>query len=112
MPTARWRREIDLPYLAPCAVEWVAYKHRGGASVRVEDPPVAPMKRPSAAHPYLAGTVSLDQLARRWHSSRKEIRHLLATQQLCFVQINSHLRVPQDEVDRYERQGGPPGRFR
>jgi excisionase family DNA binding protein len=48
----------------------------------------------------------LDQVARRWNRSRKQIRHLLATQQLRFVLIGHHLRIPHDEVRRYEGQGG------
>jgi len=53
--------------------------------------------------PHLAGTLSLDQLARRWKISRKQVRRLLAQQVLNFVQIRGRLRVPLEEVERYEK---------
>ncbi len=66
---------------------------------------MAPMKpRPRHRDPELAGSISLDQLARRWHVSRKQIRHLLARQELSFVQIRGAFRVPLEEVERYEKQ--------
>lgn len=65
---------------------------------------MAPMKRPASSRSYLAGTFSLDQLARRWKTSRKLVRRLLAGQQLGFVLIGDRLRVPLDEVERYESQ--------
>ncbi|NUQ61840.1 MAG: helix-turn-helix domain-containing protein [Pirellulales bacterium] len=63
---------------------------------------MAPMKRPGSPHPYLAGTLSLDQLARRWRMSRKKIRRMLSGQRLGFVVIEDRLRVPLEEVERYE----------
>jgi hypothetical protein len=68
---------------------------------------VTPMKRPALPFPYLSGTLSLDQLARRWRTSRKEIRRLLARQQIGFVLISDRLRVPLEEVERYERDRRP-----
>ena len=64
---------------------------------------MTPMKpEPRRPDPDLTGTLSLDQLARRWDTSRKEIRHLLARQELSFVQIRGQFRVPLEEVERYE----------
>ncbi len=51
----------------------------------------------------MAGTLSLDQLARRWHKSRKEVRWLLADRIVDFVQIRGHVRVPKQQVEQYER---------
>jgi hypothetical protein len=53
--------------------------------------------------PHLAETLSLDQLARRWKTSRKQVRRLLGTQQLGFIQIRGSFRVPLAEVCRYEK---------
>ncbi len=55
------------------------------------------------ADPDLAGTLSLVQLARRWKTSRKQIRRLLGRQELGFVQIRGGFRVAQVEVERYEK---------
>ncbi|NQU26158.1 MAG: helix-turn-helix domain-containing protein [Candidatus Nealsonbacteria bacterium] len=70
---------------------------------------MVPMKpQPRRRDPDLAGSLSLDQLARRWQVSRKQIRHLLGQQELRFVQIRGALRVPLDEVERYEKKGTFP----
>lgn len=63
--------------------------------------PMKPERRD--ADPDLAGTLSLVQLARRWKTSRKQIRRLLGRQELGFVQIRGSFRVPQVEVERYEK---------
>ena len=65
---------------------------------------MAPMKpEPKHRDPQLAGTLSLDQLARRWKTSRKDVRRLLGRQQLGFVQIRGSFRVPLAEARRYEK---------
>ena len=65
---------------------------------------MSPMKpEPKRRDPHLSGTLSLDQLARRWGIARKEIRRLLGRQELGFVQIRGSFRVPLAEVCRYER---------
>ena len=65
---------------------------------------VAPMKpEPRRRDPHLAGTLSLNQLARRWKISRKQVRRLLGRQQLDFVQVRGSFRVPLAEVQRYEK---------
>ena len=65
---------------------------------------MAPMKpEPRHRDPLLVGTLSLDQLARRWRISRKEVRSLLGRQQLGFVQIRGSFRVPLAEAQRYEK---------
>ena len=65
---------------------------------------MAAMKpEPKHRDPYLADTLSLERLARRWKISRKEVRRLLGHGQLGFVQIRGVLRVTLAEVQRYER---------
>jgi len=65
---------------------------------------MAPMKpKPRRVDPHLAGTLSIEQLARRWSISRKEIRRLLGERELSFVQIRGKFRVPIEEVERYEK---------
>ena len=66
---------------------------------------MVPMK-PERRHrdPDLAGSLSLDQLARRWNVSRKEVRHLLGHGELTFMQIRGQFRVPIAEVERYEAE--------
>lgn len=65
---------------------------------------MAPMKREAAdVDPWLSETVSLVELARRWHISRKEVRQLLGHGQLQFVEIAGSLRVPRGAVESYER---------
>ena len=69
---------------------------------------MAPMKpEPRCRDPDLADTLSLDQLARRWRISRKQVRRLLGAQQLGFVQVRGSLRVPLAEVSRYEKDRQP-----
>ena len=64
---------------------------------------MVPMKpEPRHRDPDFSGTLSLDQLARRWNTSRKEIRRMLARQQLDFIQIRGRLRVALTEVQRHE----------
>ena len=70
---------------------------------------MVPMKpQPRRRDPDLAGSISLDQLARRWHVSRKQIRHLLERQELSFMQIRGVFRVPLEEVERYEKKRALP----
>jgi len=65
---------------------------------------MAPMKREADRHRReVAGTLSLLQLAQRWHTSRKHVRRLLRHGRLNFVQIRGHLRVAENEVRRYEK---------
>jgi hypothetical protein len=62
------------------------------------------MKREAARiDPWLSETVSLVELSRRWHMSRKEVRQLLGHGRLQFVEIAGSLRVPRDAVEGYER---------
>jgi len=70
---------------------------------------MVPMKpQPRRRDPELAGSLSLDQLARRWQIPRKQIRRLLGDQKLRFVQIRGSFRVPLEEVERYEKQRAVP----
>jgi len=53
--------------------------------------------------PDLVGSLSLEELGRRWGLSRKEIRQLLGRQELPFVQVRGKFRVRLVDVERYER---------
>ncbi len=65
---------------------------------------MSPMKpEPGHRDPDLMDSLSLEGLARRWKTSRKEVRRLLGSQQLDFVQIRGRFRVPMSEVHRYEK---------
>ena len=66
---------------------------------------MAPMKHEvDGRRREVAGTLSLTRLAKRWHTTRKDIRRLLRHGLLSFVQIRGRLRVPEDEVHRYEKR--------
>jgi len=58
--------------------------------------------QPRRRDPDLAGSLSLDQLARRWDCTRKHVRHLLGHGELPFLQIRGQIRVPIVEIERYE----------
>lgn len=60
------------------------------------------MKREATPDPHLSGTLSLAALARRWQMPRKQIRGMLARQELNFIMIRDRIRVPEAEVERYE----------
>ena len=64
---------------------------------------MAPMKSPSRQDSSFAGTLSTNQVARRWNLSPKEVRRLLGRQVVAFVQIRGRLRIPLEEVERYEK---------
>ncbi len=67
---------------------------------------MAPMKPESRHSDSPCGeTLSLGQLARRWHITGKEIRRLLGAQQLGFVQVRGRFRIPLKEIERYEKRG-------
>jgi excisionase family DNA binding protein len=60
------------------------------------------MKRDAAPDPHMSGTLSLADLARRWRMPRKQIRRMLARQELNFIMIRDKIRVPEAEIERYE----------
>ena len=60
---------------------------------------------PSHPDPALAGTLSVFQLARRWHIPRRQVLRLLGRQEVTFVQIRGSFRIPVEEIERYERHG-------
>jgi hypothetical protein len=64
---------------------------------------------PRHGDPALAGTLSLGQLARRWQIPRKQLRRMLGRQELAFVEIRGSIRVPLEEVERFEKTGQLPG---
>ena len=66
---------------------------------------MAPMKCPSRRQPadVFEDSFSLTHLAQRWHMHRRDVRHLLQTGRLPFVQVRRQLRVPRGAVDEFER---------
>ena len=65
---------------------------------------MAPIKSgPPRPDPELAGTLSLEQLARRWNLPRRQVRQMLGRQEVGFVQICGSIRIPVAEVEQYER---------
>jgi hypothetical protein len=63
---------------------------------------MSPMKLDATPDPHMSGTLSLAALARRWRMPRKQIRRMLARQELNFILIRDKIRVPEAEVERYE----------
>jgi hypothetical protein len=63
------------------------------------------MKCPSRTDPqdFCADSLSLTHLARRWRMHRRDVRHLLQTGALPFLQIRNQLRVPRAAATQYER---------
>ena len=65
---------------------------------------MAPMKCP--AHRDLADDLddsfTLTHLAHRWHVSRRDVRRLLQTGKLPFVQVSGQIRVPVSAVRSFE----------
>ncbi len=56
---------------------------------------MVPMKRPAKpGHRHYHGTWSLAEAARRLAMSKKQLRRLLGSGQLEFVQIDGQIRVP------------------
>jgi hypothetical protein len=67
---------------------------------------MAPMKCPSQNQSAddFQDSYTLTHLAHRWHMHRREVRHLLQTGQLSFVQVQNQLRVPRSAVAEYEQK--------
>jgi hypothetical protein len=67
---------------------------------------MAPMKCPSThdSADVFADSLSLTHLAHRWQMHRRDVRHLLQSGALPFVQIRNQLRVPRTAATRYERR--------
>lgn len=70
---------------------------------------MAPMKCPSRHDPadVFEDSYTLTHLARRWQMHRREVRHLLQTGQLPFVQVRNQLRVPRTAVAEFEQERQP-----
>lgn len=66
---------------------------------------MAPMKRPAdeVSQGYYQGTWSLGEAARRLGVSKKDLRCLLASGQLDFVQIAGQIRIPIEYVQQRMR---------
>lgn len=67
---------------------------------------MAPMKSP-VQHSFggaVEDSFSLTHLSRRWDMSRRELRHLLQSRQLPFVQVQGQFRVPRSAVLKFERK--------
>ena len=64
-----------------------------------------PMKSPSNHEPPegMEDSVTLIHLAKRWKVSRREIRRLLQTGELPFVQVEGQIRVPVEAVLAMEK---------
>jgi excisionase family DNA binding protein len=67
------------------------------------------MKRPAPHDDEPSPSLSLAQLARRWHVPRREVRRLLQQGTLPFEEIRGRLRVPLDSVHQYEETSQPAG---
>lgn len=65
---------------------------------------MAPMKRPARPQAEFDGTLSVAETARRLHLTHKQVRNLLGTGKLNFVQIRRKLRIPQQEVSALVRR--------
>ena len=67
---------------------------------------MAPMKCPARneSTDVFQDSFTLTHLARRWHVHRREVRQLLQTGQLPFVQLRGQLRVPRAAVAEFERK--------
>lgn len=65
---------------------------------------MAPMKRPARPQPELDGTLSVAEAARRLHLTHKQVRQLLGTGKLNFVQIRRRFRIPKQEVTAMVRK--------
>ena len=63
-----------------------------------------PMKPDALAKNYFAGTSSVANLSRRWCLSEKEIRRMLAAQELAFTQICGRIRIAESDIERYEQE--------
>lgn len=56
---------------------------------------MAPMRTPiSARDPTVRGTLTIDAYARRHGLTPREVRRLLGTGQLPFVQLRGRIRIP------------------
>lgn len=64
---------------------------------------MAPMKRPNP-HKSLQKSHSLTHLAHRWGLKQRDVKELLRTGELPFVEFKGQLRVPSSAVEKYERQ--------
>ena len=66
---------------------------------------MAPMKSPARSEPadVFQDSFTLTHLAKHWHMHRREVRHLLQTGQLPFVQVRGQFRVPRAAVAEFER---------
>ena len=71
---------------------------------------MAPMKCPAAREPFgdFDDSCTLTHLARRWHVSRREVRHLLQRGALPFVDVRGQIRVPYAAVEEFERKAFLP----
>jgi excisionase family DNA binding protein len=65
---------------------------------------MAPMKRPAKPQPELDGTISITEAARCLHMTHKQVRDLLGTGKLNFVQIRRKFRIPKREVSALVRK--------
>jgi excisionase family DNA binding protein len=63
------------------------------------------MKKPATKRDLIYDqTVSITEAARRLHATRTDVRHLLATRQMSFVQVRGQLRIPTRELTAFRRK--------
>ena len=68
-----------------------------------------PMKRKAAPHNIdVVGTLSVAQLAHRWHTTGKAVRRILGRGTINFVQVDGRLRISEEEITRFEAIQGRP----
>ena len=67
---------------------------------------MAPMKCPACRKPadVFHDSFTLTHLAHRWKKHRREVRQLLQTGQLPFMQVRGQLRVPRAAVAEFEQR--------
>lgn len=67
---------------------------------------MAPMKCPAARDSIgdCEDSHTLTHLARRWHLTRKEVRHLLQRGKLPFMDVLGQIRVPHEAVRDFEER--------
>lgn len=64
---------------------------------------MAPMRKPAPPqHEPWQSTMSIDAYARARGMQRREVKQLLATGQLPFIQLAGQIRIPREALDREE----------
>ena len=64
---------------------------------------MAPMKRPAVQSVAGQETCSLAEAAKRLRVSQRELRAMLSSRQLDFVQWRGKFRIPREQIERLEK---------